>query len=79
MHRLALATALLAPAALLAQGPSAPTDAAVAAVMPKVVEWRRDIHRHPELSNRETRTGAMVAEHLKRLGMEVRTGVVGVL
>ena len=84
MRRLLLATALLAPAALLAQGPSASADAAVAAVMPKVIEWRRDIHAHPELSNRETRTGTMVAEHLKRLGMEVRTGVahtgvVGVL
>ena len=84
MRRLALATALLAPAALDAQAPAPRPDAAVAAVMPKVIEWRRDIHAHPELSNRETRTGAMVAEHLKKLGMEVRmgvahTGVVGVL
>ena len=50
----------------------------------RVIEWRRDIHEHPELSNRETRTAALVAEHLRGLGMEVRTGiahtgVVGVL
>jgi len=51
---------------------------------PQVIEWRRDIHRNPELGNREVRTSALVADHLKRLGYEVRTGVahtgvVGVL
>lgn len=50
----------------------------------KVIEWRRDIHQHPELSNREFRTSAKVAEHLKSLGIEVQTeiahtGVVGIL
>lgn len=44
-------------------------------IEPKVIEWRRDIHEHPELSNRETRTAAKVAEHLKALGIEVQTGV----
>jgi len=41
----------------------------------KVIEWRRHIHQYPELSNRETKTGAYVAEHLKSLGIEVQTGV----
>ena len=41
----------------------------------KVIAWRRDIHEHPELSNSEVRTGALVAEHLKKLGLEVKTGV----
>lgn len=50
----------------------------------KVIAWRRDIHQHPELSNREFRTAALVAEHLLALGMEVQTeiahtGVVGIL
>ena len=50
----------------------------------KVVEWRRDIHQHPELGNRETRTAALVAAHLKSLGIDTttgvaHTGVVGVL
>lgn len=50
----------------------------------KVIEWRRDIHQHPELGNREFRTAALIADHLRSLGMEVQTGVahtgvVGVL
>lgn len=50
----------------------------------KVINWRRDIHQHPELSNRETRTAAKVADHLKSLGIEIqtgvaKTGVVGIL
>lgn len=54
------------------------------AVNGRVVAWRRDIHQHPELGNQEHRTAALVAEHLRALGMEVRTGVgvtgvVGVL
>ncbi len=51
---------------------------------PKIIQWRRDFHEHPELSNREFRTAEKVAAHLKALGIEVRTGVaktgvVGVL
>jgi amidohydrolase len=42
---------------------------------PQVVAWRRDFHQHPELGNRETRTAGVIAEQLKRLGYEVRTGV----
>jgi len=53
-------------------------------LQPQVVAWRRDIHAHPELSNREFRTSRLVAEHLRELGFEVRenvahTGVVGTL
>lgn len=40
-----------------------------------MIEWRRDFHAHPELSNRETRTAGIVADHLRRLGLEVRTGI----
>ena len=50
-------------------------DKLAAQVEPQVIEWRRDIHQNPELSNQEVRTGALVAKHLKALGMEVRTGV----
>ena len=41
-------------------------DDAFAAVEPKVIEWRRDIHQHPELGNREFRTAAKVAEPSRR-------------
>ncbi|MEX2152050.1 MAG: amidohydrolase [Gemmatimonadaceae bacterium] len=46
-------------------------------VLPRVVAWRRDVHQHPELSYQETRTAALVAQHLKSLGLEVQTGVGG--
>lgn len=41
----------------------------------KMIQWRRDFHQNPELSNREFKTFAKVAEHLKALGIEVQTGV----
>nr|WP_256681212.1 M20/M25/M40 family metallo-hydrolase [Pseudomonas sp. IC_126] len=55
-----------------------------AAIEPQLIEWRRDIHQHPELGEQETRTAKLVADHLKSLGLEVttdiaRTGVVGIL
>ena len=34
-----------------------------------VIAWRRDIHQHPELSNREVRTSKLVADHLRKLGL----------
>ena len=76
----ATASSLHAQASRLA----ADVDRRAALVVGKVVAWRRDIHAHPELSNRETRTAELVAQHLRALGMEVRTGVahtgvVGVL
>jgi amidohydrolase len=86
---LAVSTLSLALSAGLAHAQTAPVafdriEAAVAAGTPQVVAWRRDLHAHPELGFAETRTAAMVADHLRALGMEVRTGVgrtgvVGVL
>ncbi len=51
---------------------------------PKVIEWRRDFHEHPELGNNEIRTAGIIAKHLQALGMVVttgvaKTGVVGIL
>lgn len=59
-------------------------DAMANDVESKVIEWRRHFHQYPELSNREFKTAAKIAEHLKSLGIEVqtgvaKTGVVGVL
>ena len=75
---------------LVAAGPAgaavsdANLQAAATAAMPQVLAWRRDFHQHPELSNREVRTSKIVAEQLRALGLEVRTGiahtgVVGIL
>ncbi|GHA71578.1 amidohydrolase [Pontibacter akesuensis] len=44
-------------------------------VEPKVIEWRRHFHEHPELSNREKETAARIASELKKMGIEVETGV----
>ena len=54
------------------------------AIEERVIEWRRYLHEHPELSNREFETAKMVAAHLEELGLEVKrevahTGVVGIL
>jgi amidohydrolase len=79
---------LLAAAVLLfaagAPAPDAEIRAAADALAQALVETRRDIHRHPELGNREFRTGKLVADRLQALGLEVRhpvakTGVVGIL
>ncbi|MBK6304738.1 MAG: amidohydrolase [Gemmatimonadetes bacterium] len=76
--RLTLIPLLFAPALLSAQAPTkldAEVDRRAHALEAKVVAWRRDIHQNPELGNREFRTAKLVAEHLKALGIEVRTGV----
>jgi len=59
-------------------------DKEIAAIESKVIEWRRDFHQNPELSNREFKTAEKIANHLRSLGLEVQTGiahtgVVGIL
>jgi amidohydrolase len=78
--RFAIVVSLFAalPAAAQSNFPyAAEIDRRATAVNDSVVAWRRDIHQHPELSGQETRTATVVAEHLRRLGIEVRTGVGG--
>jgi amidohydrolase len=50
-------------------------DQKAKALLPKIIEWRRHLHQNPELGNREFKTMAYIAEHLKKLGFEVKTGV----
>jgi len=50
-------------------------DRAAAAVQPQVVEWRRWFHQNPELSNREFNTSAKIAEILRGMGLEPKTGI----
>ena len=59
-------------------------EALIDDIEPAVIEWRRDFHANPELSNREFRTASIVADHLAALGMDVpievaHTGVIGIL
>ena len=59
-------------------------DAAARDIEPRLIAWRRDVHQHPELGNREFRTSALVAKHLESLGLEVHreiahTGVAAIL
>ncbi len=83
---LAFAALLTLATPLAGQAPVLPPaiEARIAALETQVVAWRRDIHQHPELGNREFRTAELVATHLRRLGLEVQagvahTGVVGIL
>jgi amidohydrolase len=74
-----IAAAALAHASFAAYAQPSPhaaeIDRLADGVEKKVIEWRRDIYRNPELGNREFRTSKMVADHLRALGLEVRTGV----
>lgn len=76
---------LIGTGTVLAQSDLKPSiDAKANEIESKVVEWRRDIHMHPELGNQEFRTAKKVADHLRSLGIEVTekvavTGVVGIL
>ncbi|MGE0597386.1 MAG: amidohydrolase [Hyphomonadaceae bacterium] len=81
----AAALAFAAPHEARAQaGFAAPVEAEIQSVLPDLIAWRRDLHQNPELSYEEVRTARVVAQHLRSLRMEVRTGVaqtgvVGVL
>ena len=72
---LSLACALGAPLAHAAEGQRPEVGQQASRLQGKVLAWRRDIHQHPELGNRETRTAKLVADHLRVLGLEVKTGI----
>jgi len=72
--RFVLSVAILAAFPLAATERDALGEAA-SRVEEEVIAWRRDIHEHPELGNREVRTAGLVAEHLRALGLEVETGI----
>lgn len=54
---------------------SAAIDARLKATESKLIEWRRHLHQHPELSNHEVETARFVADRLREMGLEPRTGV----
>ncbi len=87
MKTLLLTWMLTGPWLLWAQTPSkltAKLEQQAIAIEKKAVEWRRHFHQYPELSNREVKTGQYIADHLRKLGLEVqhpiaKTGVVALL
>jgi len=72
---LLIVVSLLFPPVLSAQDPLARIDQEVTKVVPAVTDIRHQIHQNPELSNREEKTAALVADYLRKLGLEVQTGV----
>lgn len=80
----AACAALLTSTSAFATSDPAADTAAVDAVEPQLIAWRRDLHAHPELANREVRTAQRVAAALRDMNIAVRegvavTGVVGTL
>lgn len=59
----------------IAQDLATTVDQRIRGMEDKVIAWRRHVHQNPELSNREVNTAQLVADHLRKLGMEVKTGV----
>ena len=72
---LVVVTTASAPAPTSQQELDARISAAVEALAPEIIELRHQIHQNPELGNREFETAALVADHLRSLGIEVTTGV----
>jgi amidohydrolase len=58
-----------------AQALSAEIDRLAAAIEPELIQWRRHLHQHPELSNREVETAKYVVERLRSFGLEPQTGI----
>ncbi len=44
-------------------------------IQSQLVQWRRHLHQHPELGNREFKTAAYIVEQLQGLGLEIQTGI----
>lgn len=72
---LVIVSGSLLPVTARAQSLSAEIDKLTAAVEPELIQWRRHLHQHPELSNREVETAKYVAERLRSFGLEPQTGI----
>lgn len=67
--------ALLLSGAGTAQAQSSIATDALQRLQPKIVQWRRDLHQHPELGTHEVRTAKLVADQLRALGLQPKTGI----
>ncbi len=71
----ALLFTLLLTGAIAAQAQTSVATDALQRLQPKIVQWRRDIHEHPELGTHEVRTAKLVADQLRALGLQPKTGI----
>ena len=77
-NRIAMRTllfALLPASAITAQAQTSVAADALQRLQPEIVQWRRDIHEHPELGTHEVRTAKLVADQLRALGLQPKTGI----
>ncbi len=76
-----LALLVAAPSAAQPQVAASPSplaaeiDKRAAAIEQEMLGWRRYLHEHPELSNREVETAKFVADKLRGFGLEPKTGI----
>jgi amidohydrolase len=75
MRKSLFAAAVLAAIATSGAAAAATAQQLVEPELNQITAWRRDLHEHPELSNREVRTSKLIADELKKLGYDVRTGI----
>lgn len=75
MKKLCLFVLFCIPAIAAAQITTSQLDQLAAEVQPQVVEWRRWFHQNPELGNREFETSARIAQLLREMGLEPKTGI----
>lgn len=66
---------LLLPALTVAQDWLQRIEKETARLEKQIISIREHLHQNPELSNREFKTAALVADHLRKLGLEVQTGI----
>ena len=66
---------LLFPCFLIAQDTKYVIHNKATALQNQLKEWRRHLHQHPELGNREFKTAAYITDQLLNLGLEIKTGI----
>src|SRR5688500_1826662 len=71
----ALFSSLLLMGAVSAQAQDSTAAKELQRLQPRIIAWRRDLHQHPELGTHEVRTAKLVADQLRALGLQPRTGI----
>lgn len=75
LNFLALLLVFFTPGKTIAQDISATLNKKSESIQQQLTVWRRQLHQHPELGNREFKTAAYIVDQLKDLGLEISTGI----